>query len=77
MPRHFCEHSSLHDDNRKLTKCLEDVGHDLSIFTLLDQAHDLLSLGYLVRVQVKVDNVDNNLRENSCSGHNRRKKAVS
>ena len=61
----------------ELTKRLENVGHDLSIRTLLNQAHNLLPLGHLVRVEVEVDNVGDNLRENSCSGYNRREKAVS
>lgn len=58
----------------KLTKCLKNVGQDLSIRTLLNQAYNLLSLSLLI--EVEVDNVGDDLREKSCSGYNRCKKAV-
>ena len=53
----------------KLTKCLENVGHDFSIRTLLNQAYNLLLLSHLI--EVEVDNVGDNLREKSCSGYHR------
>jgi hypothetical protein len=61
----------------ELTQCLKDVRHDLRILASLGQSDNFFPSFRHVRIEIKVNDLGDNLREKRCSGHNRGQKAAS
>jgi len=66
-----------HSDRTELTKCLKDEGHDLSIVALLSQSNNMFPCFHLIRIEIEINDLGDNLREERSSGHNRRQNAAS
>jgi len=61
----------------ELTQCLKDERHDLRIRAPLGQSDNLFPSFRHVRLEIKVNDLGDNLREKRSSGHNRGQNAAS